>query len=47
MANLHAAMRGADRETASRLSQRPAPETLPRTLWRPRNDIVLIDHALV
>ena len=47
MARLQAAMMEADRETASHLSLRSAPEALPRTLWRQRNDIVMIGRALV
>jgi hypothetical protein len=46
MAKLQTAMMEADRETASRLSLRSAPEALPRTLWRQRNDIVMIGRAL-
>lgn len=46
MAKLQTAMAEADRETASRLSLRSAPEALPRTLWRQRNDIVMIGRAL-
>lgn len=46
MAKLQTAMVEADRETATRLSLRSAPEALPRTLWRQRNDIVMISRAL-
>jgi len=47
MAKLQTALSEADRETASHLSLRSAPEALPRTLWRQRNDIVMIGRALV
>lgn len=47
MARLQTAMTEADRETATHLSNRSAPEALPRTLWRQRNDIVMIGRALV
>ncbi|MBU4436055.1 MAG: FUSC family protein [Alphaproteobacteria bacterium] len=46
MAKLQTAMAEASRETASRLSLRAAPEALPRTLWRQRNDIVMIGRAV-
>ena len=46
MAKLQTAMAEADREAATRLSLRSAPEALPRTLWRQRNDIVMIGRAL-
>ncbi len=46
LAKLQTAMTEADRETASKLSDRSVSDALPRTLWRLRNDCVMIGRAL-
>jgi uncharacterized membrane protein YccC len=46
LAKLQTAITEADRESASRLSVRSVSEALPRTLWRLRNDSVMIGRAL-
>ncbi|MEG3085975.1 FUSC family protein [Sphingomonas sp. PB4P5] len=43
---VEAAMLDAERERASRLADHRIPESVPRTLWRVRNDLVLIGRAL-
>lgn len=40
------AMKDADRERASRLADHAIPPSIPRTLWRIRNDLVQIGSAL-
>jgi uncharacterized membrane protein YccC len=46
LAKLQAAITEADRENASKLSDRSVSEALPRTLWRLRNDTVMVGRAL-
>lgn len=46
LAKLQAAVTEADRENASKLSDRSVSEALPRTLWRLRNDTVMVGRAL-
>ena len=46
LAKLQAGMTEADRESASRLSDRSVSEALPRTLWRLRNDTVMVGRTL-
>ncbi len=46
LAKLQTAMTEADRESASRLSDRSVSDALPRTLWRLRNDTVMVGRAL-
>jgi hypothetical protein len=46
LAKLQAAMTEADRENASRLSDQSVSEALPRTLWRLRNDTVMVGRTL-
>lgn len=46
LAKLQSGMTEADRENASRLSERSVSEAIPRTLWRLRNDTVMVGRAL-
>lgn len=46
LANVEQAMKEADRERASRLADHAIPPSIPRTLWRIRNDLVLVGSAL-
>lgn len=46
LSKLQTAMTEADRESASRLSDHSVTDALPRTLWRLRNDSVMIGRAL-
>ena len=46
LGKLQTAMTEADRESATRLSDRSVSDALPRTLWRLRNDTVLIGRTL-
>ena len=46
LAKLQTAMNEADRESASKLSDHSVTDALPRTLWRLRNDCVMIGRAL-
>jgi uncharacterized membrane protein YccC len=46
LAKLQTAMTEADRESASKLSDHSVTDALPRTLWRLRNDSVMIGRAL-
>lgn len=46
LAKLQAAMTEADRESATRLSDRSVSDALPRTLWRLRNDTVMVGRTL-
>lgn len=46
LAKLQTAMTEADRESASKLSDHSVTDALPRTLWRLRNDCVMIGRAL-
>jgi uncharacterized membrane protein YccC len=46
LAKLQTSMTEADRESASRLSDRSVSEALPRTLWRLRNDTVMVGRTL-
>jgi len=46
LARLQTAMAEAERESASRLSDHSVTDALPRTLWRLRNDCVMIGRAL-
>jgi uncharacterized membrane protein YccC len=46
LGNVEAAMKDADRERATRLADHQIPASVPRTLWRVRNDLVLIGRAL-
>lgn len=46
LAKLQAAMTEAGRESASRLSDRSVSDALPRTLWRLRNDTVMVGRTL-
>ncbi len=46
LGNVELAMKDADRERASRLADHRIPAAVPRTLWRVRNDLVLIGRAL-
>lgn len=46
LAKLQAAMTEADRESASKLSDRSVTDALPRTLWRLRNDTVMVGRTL-
>lgn len=46
LAKLQTAMAEASRESASRLSDQSVSEALPRTLWRLRNDTVMVGRAV-
>jgi hypothetical protein len=46
LATLETVMAEAKREASSRLSTLMAPEALPRTIWRVRNDTVTVERAL-
>jgi uncharacterized membrane protein YccC len=46
LASLETVMAEAKREASSRLSPLMAPEALPRTIWRVRNDTVTVERAL-
>jgi uncharacterized membrane protein YccC len=46
LAKLQSGMTEADRESATKLSDRSVSDALPRTLWRLRNDTVMIGRAL-
>ena len=46
LAKLQTAMTEADRESASKLSDRSVSAALPRTLWRLRNDTVMVGRTL-
>jgi uncharacterized membrane protein YccC len=46
LAAVELAMKDADRERASRLADHGIPASVPRTLWRIRNDLVLSGRAL-
>jgi hypothetical protein len=46
LAAVELAMKDADRERASRLADHAIPASVPRTLWRIRNDLVLSGRAL-
>ena len=46
LAAVEAAFTDAERERASRLAGHAIPPAVPRTLWRVRNDIVLVGRAL-
>ncbi|WP_297511292.1 FUSC family protein [uncultured Caulobacter sp.] len=46
LARLQGAMTEADRESASKLSDRSISEAVPRTLWRLRNDTVMVGRTL-
>lgn len=46
LATVEQAMKEADRERASRLADHTIPPSIPRTLWRIRNDLVLIGNTL-
>lgn len=46
LASLETVMAEAKREVSSRLSPLIAPEALPRTIWRVRNDTVTVERAL-
>jgi len=46
LGNVETAMKDADRERATRLADHQIPASVPRTLWRVRNDLVLIGRAL-
>uniref|UniRef100_B0SXE3 Fusaric acid resistance protein conserved region n=1 Tax=Caulobacter sp. (strain K31) TaxID=366602 RepID=B0SXE3_CAUSK len=46
LSKLQTAMTEADRESASKLSDHSVTDALPRTLWRLRNDCVMIGRAL-
>jgi hypothetical protein len=46
LASIEQAMKEADRERASRLADHTIPPSIPRTLWRIRNDLVLIGNTL-
>lgn len=46
LASLETVMVEARREAASKLSAVTAPESLPRTIWRVRNDTVTVERAL-
>lgn len=46
LSKLQTAMTEADRESASKLSDHSVTDALPRTLWRLRNDSVMIGRAL-
>jgi uncharacterized membrane protein YccC len=46
LANVEQAMKEANRERASRLADHAIPPSIPRTLWRIRNDLVLVGGAL-
>lgn len=46
LTKLQTAMNEADRESASHLSDRSVTDALPRTLWRLRNDCVMVGRAL-
>jgi uncharacterized membrane protein YccC len=46
LTKLQTAMTEADRESASRLSDHSVTDALPRTLWRLRNDCVMVGRAL-
>jgi len=46
LAKLQTSMTEADRENASKLSERSVSEALPRTLWRLRNDTVMVGRTL-
>jgi hypothetical protein len=46
LATVEQALKEADRERASRLADHTIPPSIPRTLWRIRNDLVLVDNTL-
>jgi hypothetical protein len=46
LTSVEQAMNDADRERASRLADHSIPPSIPRTLWRVRNDLVLIGRTL-
>lgn len=46
LAKLQTSMSEADRENASKLSERSVSDALPRTLWRLRNDTVMVGRTL-
>lgn len=46
LAKLQTSMTEADRENATRLSERSLSDALPRTLWRLRNDTVMVGRTL-
>jgi hypothetical protein len=46
LAKLQTGMAEADRESASKLSDRSVTDALPRTLWRLRNDTVMVGRTL-
>ncbi len=46
LAKLQTSMTEADRENASKLSERSVSDALPRTLWRLRNDTVMVGRTL-
>lgn len=46
LASVEQAMKDADRERASRLASHAIPASIPRTLWRIRNDLVHIGSVL-
>lgn len=46
LAKLQTAVTEADRESASKLSDRSVSDALPRTLWRLRNDTVMVGRTL-
>ncbi len=46
LAGVEAALSDAERERAARLAAHAIPAAVPRTLWRVRNDLVLIGRAL-
>ena len=46
LSKLQTAMTEADRESASKLSDHSVTDALPRTLWRLRNDCVMVGRAL-
>lgn len=46
LAKLQTSMTEADRENASKLSEQSVSEALPRTLWRLRNDTVMVGRTL-
>jgi len=46
LAKLQTSMTEADRENATKLSERSVSDALPRTLWRLRNDTVMVGRTL-
>lgn len=46
LASVEQALKDADRERASRLADHRIPSSIPRTLWRVRNDLVAIGNVL-